>query len=88
MRERRYTVARPVTETSEREERYRVIAPVWETQMRDTSYDVVRQIPETSEREERYRRQSPGDGNAGARRALPLCSRRLWKRPSAKKPSP
>lgn len=53
-RERRYTVARQVPETSTRQERTTVQKPVWETQYRDESYDVTRYVPETSEREERY----------------------------------
>jgi len=49
-----YTVARPETQTVEREQRCVVIKPIWETSVCDQSYEVVRNIVETSEREERY----------------------------------
>ena len=47
-------VAKPVYETSEREESYVVEQPVWEERIEDRSYDVVRNVYETQEREERY----------------------------------
>ena len=55
MRERRYSVARPVTETSETREAVLRVAPCGETRNApDTSYDTVRSVAETSERKERY----------------------------------
>ena len=50
--ERRFTVLKPVQETSSREERFVVQRPVYETVMRDASYDQIRNITETAEREE------------------------------------
>ena len=54
MRTCHYTVARPETQTFEKEVRCVSIKPVWETQVCDRSYNVVRQIVETKQCEERY----------------------------------
>jgi hypothetical protein len=47
-------VAKPVIETSVREETYTVQKPVYETQFRDNSYTRIKYIQETGEREEVY----------------------------------
>ena len=52
-RERRYRVAKPVVETSERIQRYKVLKPVEETQYREEAYDQVTYQTETTYREER-----------------------------------
>ena len=49
-----YTVARPETQTIDREVRCVSIKPVWETRVSDRSYNIVRQVVETKECEERY----------------------------------
>ena len=54
MRTCHYTIARPETQTIEREIRCVTIKPVWETQVSDRSYNIVRQVVETKECEERY----------------------------------
>ncbi len=54
MRTCNYTVARPETQTIDREVRCVSIKPVWETQVSDRSYNIVRQVVETKECEERY----------------------------------
>ncbi|MCC7085013.1 MAG: hypothetical protein IT427_08405 [Pirellulales bacterium] len=54
MTQRRYWAAKPVYETSEREERVVVRKPVYDTSYREEKYLVRKPVVETAEREETY----------------------------------
>jgi ribosomal protein L28 len=54
MQQRRYFVARPVTQTVERTEKYTVLRPVYKMEMRDASYNRVRNVVETRHHQETY----------------------------------
>ena len=70
LREHRYTVARPVMETSEREEHYTVMPAGLRDADARCSYNVIRYVQETAEREEHYVVNRPVMGNGRARRVL------------------
>ncbi len=53
-REEHFTVRKPVVETAEREESYTVRKPIVETAEREETYTVRKPVYETSEREEHY----------------------------------